>query len=251
MGPEVSEHATEAAHHAGEAAQHAAHGVKGALSKKLGPMPVGGWLLALAGGVGIALYFRNKSAADSADLPDDTTFPDDFTVNGDGFDQADPGGTNPGVGGTGGTDQAGNPNTPGTPAHIHHSEAYKAKHAKTNAEWKHHTVLAMTAMGFGAAAMDNTLDHYLKGQRQGQAGELRLSAALARCGPPPNPPKHVPGPGTGKHEPNPGHGTRDTGGPHGHQTPGTKPEHHPSHSTIHPIGEPRQHKPKRHKHGVS
>lgn len=224
----MSEHIAEAGHHAGAAVEHTAHGVKGALGHKLGPLPVGGWLLAVAGGVGVAVYFRNRSAANAADLPDitttDATGPDGFTPN-------DPGGTVQGVGGAGGpisgtypysnTATAGNGN-----AAVHTGPAALARAAKTNAEWANHAADAMARRGFVHGAVAGTLDKYLAGKRLSAGDELRLQATLATCGPPPNPPKHVALPGTGKPEPTTGHGTKDHGtdNPGGaHTTPGTKP----------------------------
>lgn len=212
----MSEHVTEAAHKAGDAVEHAGHGIKATLSKKLGPMPVGGWLLAVLGGVAVALYFRNRSAgSDTTDLPTDP--PGEFDPNApNGFDQADPGGTNPGVGG--GVDTGGNPTTPGTSAAVHHSEAYKAKHAKDNPTWEAHAILAMTQVGFHSSQVRNTLQAYLHGNHLGAGAKVTLDATLARCGPPPNPPKKQPGPGVQHPPAHPGRPIKDTG-----QTPPTKP----------------------------
>lgn len=218
----MTEHAHEAAHHAGAAVEHTGAGIKGALSKKLGPMPVGGWLLAVVGGVVVALYFRNKSSANATDLPDATDTPGDFTAN-DGFDQADPGGTNPGVGGgqpVVGVDQGGNPATP--PTVVHHGAAELARKAKTNAGWEDHAVDAMVAIGFGRAHTRDALDVYLHGKQPTAGQELVIAATLSRCGPPPNQPKRVQPPGTKPTKPHPGTGTRDTGQPAGHHNDGPK-----------------------------
>ena len=222
----------EAGHHAGAAVEHAGHGVKGALGKKLGPMPVGGWLLAIAGGVGVAVYFRNRSAANAANLPDLTAT--DATGTTDGFTPQDPGGTNQGVGNGGSytyTDTATHTPAGNGNSSTHHGPAYLARHATTNAAWKAHALDAMAARGFARKAVGETLDDYLAGQRLTPGDEVRLAATLASCGPPPHPPKHIGGPGTPKpaphppaHQPPPPVHQPTTGRPTTHQASPTPPK---------------------------
>lgn len=224
----MTEHAAEAAHHTGEAVHHGAAGIKGGLGRKLGPMPVGGWLLAVAGGVLVAWYFRRASAATDPTATDPTT----ATT---GWDTADPGGTNAGVGGGVGNTGGGGGTGGGTSAH--HTEAYLARQATTNAEWKSHAVLAMAPFGFDAAHVARALDDYLAGHKLNQGETVTLAATESRCGPPPHPPKHQAPPGTppphkpsGQHDPTgsgdngpkPHHHPRDNGTP---PTPPTKPHH--------------------------
>lgn len=38
-------------------------------TKKLGPLPVGGWVLLVGGGIGVVLYMRKKRAGESGDMP--------------------------------------------------------------------------------------------------------------------------------------------------------------------------------------
>lgn len=76
----------------------AADGASGAasfLKQKAGPLPVGVWILAVTGGLGIAWYMRRNATAAAADVPvtDPTT---DYTQGGNTY-------TPPGVGGSAGT----------------------------------------------------------------------------------------------------------------------------------------------------
>lgn len=232
----MSEHMGEAAGHAGAAVHHTGAGVHGALGKQLGPMPVGGWLLAVAGGVVVAYYFRRNAAASSAAVdPNAANLPTDTT----GWDTADPGGTAQGVGGSaGGSGGGGNGNAPaGGPKAA--SEASLARAATTNAEWRHHAVLAMAGTrGFDAAHVDNALADYLAGHKLTEGEVVALAATEALCGPPPHTPTRQAPPGTPTPEvPTPGqHDPTGTGGngphhpPHRHHrrdngTPPTKPTH--------------------------
>lgn len=237
----MSEHIAEAGHHAGQAVEHAGTGVKGVLGKKLGPLPVGGWVLAVAGGVGVALYFRNRSAGNAANLPDITAT--DATGATDGFTPQDPGGTQQGVGNGGSytyTDTANHGAGNGN-ASTHHGDAYLARHATTNAAWESHSIDAMHARGFGRPAVRESLDAYLAAHRLTAGQEVRLSATLAICGPPPHPPKHIAGPGTPK----------ATSTPAGHATPPrTPPVHQPTKGrpTTHQDSPKPPRKPRRKKH---
>lgn len=203
----MTEHAAEAAHHTTEAVHHAGKGVGSALGRKLGPMPVGGWLLAVGGGVLVAVYFRRKATTDTTDpAAVDTT----DATGADGFDQADPGGTQAGVGGgsyTYSDTATGNGN-----ASAHHGQAYLARQAKSNAGWVDHSVRAMQARGFAPAHVRDALEAFLHGHTLTPAQEVALAATEALCGPPPHPPKHHPKPGGGAVH-----------------TPPTKPVHHPHH----------------------
>jgi hypothetical protein len=234
----MSEHAADAAHHAGEAVHHGAAGIKGGLGKKLGPMPVGGWLLAVGGGVLVAYYFRSRSgngggtdttdttATDAADLPDAT-----------GWDQADPGGTNQGAGnlydpttndpssnttGDTGSTSGGASGGGGGGSDAGPSQAHLARQATTNAAWAKHAVKAMQPFGFAPDHTAATLAAFLAGDKLTQGQTVTLAATESRCGPPPHPPHHQAPPGTPPPAPTPTHHHRDTGG----HTPPTKPHHH-------------------------
>lgn len=233
-------------HIGGEAVEH----TKNALSHKIGPLPAGVWGLAILGGIGVAVLVRrsanDQATQDAADTIDaaDMTGPS-------GYDQADPGGTTPGVGGStsaggdGSYPESGGdtstPNGPTTP-----TAAAKARQATTNGDWQHFSVEAMRHLGFAPGRVNAVLTAYLSGHKLDGQGTAILGAVMARCGPPPRPPKHKADPGTNGHPgahpgthpaPAPAHGTKahesgtkDHGhggaGFHGPNMPGNKGTHH-------------------------
>lgn len=230
----MSEHAAEAAHHVGEAGHHAAQGVHGFLGKRLGPMPMGGWLLAIAGGVAVAIYFRNRASSSSTSSTGGTT-PDGYSydpttgqwVNPQTGQVLDPGSPYTGVGnlgsgGGGGNPSNGNPEPPAAAAHK--TQAQLAKAATTNAGWLRHAEAAMVEFGFKPAIVQHTLERFLAGEHLSHAQRVVLEGTLPRVGPPPKPP-------TRQHTGEPSTGPKAGGaaGQHPHQHTGGQDHHEPVH----------------------
>lgn len=74
-----------------------AKGVKGALGKKIGPLPLGVWLLAIGGGLVVAAMVRRRAGNGPVEGVAEE-------AGGFGWDEPDPGGTRPGIGGNAGSD---------------------------------------------------------------------------------------------------------------------------------------------------
>lgn len=101
---EVVDGAEHAVHKVGEGAAHGAEKTKSVLGRKIGPLPLGAWILAVLGGVAVALYLRGQSTEPDAPDAPDAELPND---------------TQAGVGGSrGGYDPA--PTPPPAPVHHHH-----------------------------------------------------------------------------------------------------------------------------------
>ena len=172
------------------------------LTRKVGPLPVGVWVVALAGGIGVAVVIRRRAA--------DSTAIDPAAAPGDTADMtADPatggaaGGipwasgvtdTNPGAGNLGPGPIADGPIT-------------------TNAQWRHRVATVLTREGYHGALVENALARWFNGKTLTAPQRNVIDEAIARVGPPPHPPKHKPEPKQPKHpkpipRPLPG---RDTG----------------------------------------
>ena len=147
--------------------------LKRGLSKKVGPLPVGVWVLAIGGGLAVAWYMRRRSAA----TPEEEAAPGRNTDTAPGI-----GG---GAGGGGGDDDA---------------------RFTTNEEWYRLAVRRLLDVKmYDAMLIDTALKTYLAGSRQLTAAEQAIvSHAIRLLGPPPQP-TPVPDPG-GNPPPDPGPG---------------------------------------------
>lgn len=131
-------------------------GIKGALGKKIGPLPVGVWILAVGGGLVAAWYLRSRSGGGAA-----AEDPNDPTRNTD---------TAPGAGGAGGTGNG-------------------TQRPTTNEEWYQLASQMLLGLGtYNALLIDTALKTYLSGSRQLTSAEQAVVAAAIRLiGPPPTP----------------------------------------------------------------
>lgn len=176
-----------------------AKGIKGALGKKIGPLPLGAWLLAVAGGVVVAVIIRRRSLDGG---PADAT---EEGVVANPWDQSDAGGTLGGVGGVAGSGGGTvtqpdtrwqDPVSPATPdaaldepgnggPTVRSGHVAKAKAATTNVEWRAEAQAALVKRGFSAGAVQKALQDYVQGKKL-TAAEARISsAAVTLVGPPP------------------------------------------------------------------
>lgn len=145
--------------------------VSGALSKKIGPLPVGAWLLAAAGGIGVALFVRSRRAgADQAQAEAAATVPDGTVY------------TQPNGIGQGGSSGSGG-SSDDTPT------------VRTNSEWAQVAVRRMIARGYDPTAVDVAVRAYLSGDHLSSMQRAIIAEILVFVGPPPTaPPPESPGP---------------------------------------------------------
>lgn len=144
------------------------------LGQMVGPLPLGGWLVVVGGGVGLAVLGRKKTAAAdtaaAAPAPADTT--GWFTPAAGSIT----GGTVPLVT-NGATTTA---DTIKTPAPV------------SNDEWAREVMIVLVGRGYGAFATQNTLSKYLEGRQLTAEEQIIVEAALRAKGPPPMPPISIP-----------------------------------------------------------
>lgn len=145
--------------------------VKETLTRKLGPLPVYGWVIGVGGGLLVAAYIRRLYAS----APE--------TDAGDAIDGADDGAggyvsPSDGTGGAGVSDpnvfpddHAGGPNTPQPP--------------RNNNDWRKDAIRAGIAFGFGALATQGMIDRYLTGGSLSEKQAERVNRIIAQVGPPP------------------------------------------------------------------
>jgi len=145
--------------------------IKESLGKKVGPLPLGVWILAVGGGLVFAWYMRSRGGGGEEEAAD----PGRSTATAPGI-----GGGAGGGGGSGGGDTT-------RPA--------------TNEEWYQLAHQRLMATGlYDALLVDTALKAYLSGSRQLTAQEqIIVSHAIRLIGPPPVP-TPVPPPGSGEEE---------------------------------------------------
>lgn len=138
--------------------------VRAALAKQYGPLPAGGWLLAIAGGVTVAVFVRRRAGNNTAAELDGENLPGDNTD------------TAPGVGNLAGT--GGSTSTRPT----------------SNDEWRLAVIPLLIAAGFAPLTVDAAVSHYLYGEPLSPSEQAVIAKALQIAGPPPEPvPPPVPG----------------------------------------------------------
>lgn len=137
-----------------------------AMSKKVGPLPTGVWLLAVGGGIAVAVFVRRR-AASSAEDPGTGISTD----------------TQPGAGNLGQDDTGGD-----TPA--------PSGRPTTNEDWfqQAYDAILGTHAGYSPSLVTTALTKYLEGQTLTTAEQAIVSMALRLVGPPPVPPP-LPEPG--------------------------------------------------------
>jgi hypothetical protein len=145
--------------------------------KQIGPLPLGAWVVVVAGGLGIALYTRNSGASDAPEVVEDTS--------------ADPG---VGEGGSGQWVDLNPPaNTGGTITYD------------SNEAWGQAAVNYLIAQGYSPALASSAITKALAGGVDIDGNKMSIqewtlwSLALAHLGSPPypvnvSPPTSVPGP---------------------------------------------------------
>jgi hypothetical protein len=134
------------------------------LKQKAGPLPVGVWIIAVGGGIGIALYMRRNAAASSAaDVPtgDPTT---DYT-------------------------QGGNTSTPAGAGNLGASNVTPLPTAPAdNDEWMQRAANYLVAKGVSGSLAQNVLSRFLGGDTLDNQDRAIVDIAIAAVGNPPTAP---------------------------------------------------------------
>lgn len=197
-----------------------------ALSKKIGPLPAGAWILALGGGVAVA-YFVRKGAheAEAVDATIEAAEAAAEQTGPSGWEQDGDTSTNPGSGGgsyqdwydgaddaddydggdladdpypigptgpVGPTGQDGAAGRPGQLAGLGTIRA--ARQAKRNKGWRTNTAKALEARGYRGGLVDRALGDFLDGKRLNDAERNIVTQAIGIAGAPPKAPDRKPEP---------------------------------------------------------
>jgi hypothetical protein len=150
--------------------EHAGHGLKGAMGKKLGPLPMGVWILAIGGGLTLTYYMRRSNPADTGTAAADTSTAPDTGGTGTG---SWPYGFPNGVGQTGdsSTGTGSDPTTSTLPV--------------TNEEWQRRAVQILVGRGYEPTAVDRAVSAYLGGEPLTTVQRAIINEAIILIGPPP------------------------------------------------------------------
>jgi hypothetical protein len=184
-------------------------GLKGTLSRKVGPLPMGVWILAVGGGLVLTWYMRrNSSASTGTDTGTDTTAPD---TGGTGTGTW-PYGIPNGVGQTGSSDTG--------------SDATDSTLPTTNEQWQRRAVSILVGRGYEPTAVDRAISAYLGGEPLTTTQRAVINEAIILLGPPPVSPPSPTSPDSP-----PPTTTPPTTPPPLHPGTPTLPWHPPTHST--------------------
>lgn len=130
------------------------------LGKQVGPLPMGAWIALVGGGLGIAIYMRNRANSSDVVYANDTSSIPGVGVGGVGAFTPTDGGTSPETGSVG---------------------------IQSNAQWAQAAFTYLVATGADASFVDKTLRDYLQGVGLNLQGNALVSLALAKLGLPPEP----------------------------------------------------------------
>lgn len=149
-------------------------GLTDALGKQYGPLPLGGWILAGAGGVAVATVVRRRSLVTVA-ADDQATqaanAADGLYLNGEGGSTS----TNPGAG------------------NLYQPPIYgdgtldDVEKPTTNAEWRTKAVTVLAQNGYNGSAANYTLTRYINGYTiKDASNQAMVDAAIRLVGAPPD-----------------------------------------------------------------
>lgn len=139
-----------------------------ALDKKIGPLPLGVWLIVVAGGLGLGFYINSRSGGASAEEPGEEQQGDSGVGRGGAW-------------------------VPIAPAPAPPSDEVP----ETNVEWGKRVLNWLIGMKYDPGIADNAVRKYLYGEKLDLAEQAMINAALVKFGAPPEPiaPVEVPQPG--------------------------------------------------------
>lgn len=154
------------------AAPHGGADLKGALGKKVGPLPVGVWVLAVGGGLIFAYYMRSNSDNTGDTGTDTGTTGTDTGGTGEGdWPYGVPNGVGQWNNNTGGQDD-------GTTAEDNTLPT-------TNEQWQRRAVQILIGRGYEALAVDRAISAYLGGESLTTIQRAIINEAILLIGPPP------------------------------------------------------------------
>lgn len=221
--PHVTEHPIEAAEHG---SKKAAKGVKGFLSKKVGPLPVGLWIVGVGGGLVLALWLRRAYGGDGGTAMDGAAYDSGDGTGGAALSE-------PGYTGTGSGEFLPDPFDPFEPTTDGDSETpvatrNGARKFKDNQAWKRAAIDALTANGVSYITAVRAVDRYLSGKPLNKRQRALIDTIGAGIGAPPKPVPTPPRPHGQK-------GNQNAPGGHGDGQAGTHgaPGHHGGHGGAH------------------
>ncbi|NEC07304.1 hypothetical protein G3I26_18775, partial [Streptomyces sp. SID7909] len=149
-------------------APHGGAGLKGALGKKLGPLPVGIWVLAVGGGLIFAYYMRSNSSGD--DVTEDTSGTDTGGTGEGSYPYGVPNGVGQWAGSGSGTTE---------------DDAEDKTLPTTNEQWQRRAVQILIGRGYEAVAVDRAISAYLGGESLTTIQRAIINEAILLIGPPP------------------------------------------------------------------
>lgn len=158
-----------------------------ALAKPVGPLPLGVWLLAVGGGLAVAVFVRRGAQNDAAEAEaelaeDDPSMPSFRAGTGNGVDSTWPGAGNLYT-------QPSNP-TSTAPGATDGTEPKPT----TNEAWHALAIRRLLAKGYSPLLVDSALRDYLAGEQLSRAEQAVIAEALVIVGAPPvAPPPPLPG----------------------------------------------------------
>lgn len=149
------------------------------LAKPIGPLPLGGWIVAGAGGIAVAVFIRRRGLSNElsdAQAQAASDAADNLSINGEGGStDTQPGAGNlfqPGIFGDGTDDEVEKPTT--------------------NAEWRQRAVSVLAVNGYEGSRADRVLSDYIAGKQISTEDSALVSAAIRLIGGTPDPIKLVP-----------------------------------------------------------
>ncbi|GGZ64941.1 hypothetical protein GCM10010387_67530 [Streptomyces inusitatus] len=141
--------------------------LKAALSKKLGPLPVGVWVLAIGGGLTLTWYMRRSGGGGEEVVAEEESGPD--------------------TGGTGeGEWPYGRPNGVGQwPTDDGQEDDDDKTLPTTNEQWQRRAVQILVGRGYEPTAVDRAISAYLGGDSLTTIQRAIINEAIILIGPPP------------------------------------------------------------------
>lgn len=146
------------------------------LGKKLGPLPVGAWAAAIAGGLGISWYLRRNGAAG-------TTTPNPVEVTDPGTSTDTPAGTGGAATSTAGNANPGNITGPTDPESADPGSISVS--VTTNAQWRQQAVKYLVGLGVSGTDAEYAVTYYLAGKPISPNAMNNINRAIAGIGPTP------------------------------------------------------------------
>lgn len=142
------------------------------LGKRLGPLPVAGWVAAILGGLGISWYLRSRGGAAPEEPPAAYTDPGALGTS-----------TTYGTGGAAYSDPA-NPGNISDPIDPENAGPGTVS-ITTNGQWRTQAVKYLIGLGNTGTAAETAVGNYLAGRLLTVAQVAMVNAALAGVGPTP------------------------------------------------------------------